>query len=178
MLRPLAVDRTTSRTQRRQLLRMTFLGAIALAASELAATFAPFLRVTRIAGLGAAVTLPYPKAEILARFAATGDEPILFSQWKFFLIRAPGGIAAAYRKCTHLGCAVPFSTSEDQFHCVCHQSIYAKRTALVTSGPAPRGLDLFHIREEGDELVVDTNPLNVIVRSDNRWDPAHLEVRA
>lgn len=167
-----------SRARRRQLLRLGFLGLAGLAATELAATFAPFFRVTRIAGLGAAVTIPYPRAEILARFAASNDEPILFSQWKFFLIHAPGGIVAAYRKCTHLGCAVPFNTSEDQFHCVCHRSIYDKRTALVTSGPAPRGLDLFHVREEGDRLVVDTNPLSVLVRGDNRWHPEHLEVRA
>jgi cytochrome b6-f complex iron-sulfur subunit len=166
------------RSKRRQLLRLGFLGVAGLAATELAATFAPFFRVTRIAGLGAVVTLPYPKAEILARFAATDDTPILFSQWKFFLMHAPGGVAAAYRKCTHLGCSVPFNSAEDQFHCVCHQSIYEKRTAVLKSGPAPRGLDLFHIREEGDRLVVDTNPLNLIVRDDNKWHDDHLEVRA
>lgn len=177
MLRPLAVDRTTSRAKRRQLLRMTFLGAIALAASELAATFAPFLRVTRIQGLGAQIAVG-PKADLLARFAATNDRPILFAQNRFFLLHAPHGIVAAYRKCTHLGCAVPFSTAEDRFHCGCHQSIYDKRTALLLAGPAPRGLDLFHIREEGDELVVDTNPLNVLVRGDNRWHDEHVEVRA
>lgn len=177
MIRIPATD-LVSRSRRRHVLRLGFLGLAGLAATELAATFAPFLRVTRIAGLGAAVTIPYPKAEILGRFAASGDEPILFSQWKFFLIHAPGGIAAAYRKCTHLGCAVPFNASEDRFHCVCHQSIYEKRTALVTSGPAPRGLDLFHVREEGDRLVVDTNPLNVLVRADNRWHDEHIEVRA
>jgi cytochrome b6-f complex iron-sulfur subunit len=165
------------RVERRQLLRMAFLGVTGLAATELALAFTPFFRVTRITGLGGQVTIPAPKSEILARFAATNDEPILFAQSKFFLIRPPGGIAAAYRKCTHLGCSVPFNRSEDQFHCVCHQSIYEKRTALLTSGPAPHGLDLFRIREEGDHLVVDTNPLNLLVREDNTWHDEHLEVR-
>jgi cytochrome b6-f complex iron-sulfur subunit len=166
------------RVERRQLLRMAFLGVTGLAATELAVAIAPFMRVTRISGLGAPVTIPEPKSEILARFAATNDEPILFAQSKFFLIRPPGGIAAAYRKCQHLGCAVPFVKAEDQFHCPCHQSIYEKRTALLVSGPASYGLDLFQIREEGDHLVVDTNPLNVLVRDDNKWHEDHLQVRA
>jgi len=164
--------------ERRQLLRMGFLGIAGLAATELAVALAPFLKVTGISGLGAPFTVPYPKSDVLARFASTNDEPILFTQSKFFLIRAPGGIAAAYRKCTHLGCSVPFNKTEDQFHCVCHQSIYEKRTALLKSGPAPYGLDLFRIREEGDHLVVDTNPLNLLVREDNKWHDEHLQVRA
>ena len=170
-------DEVVPRAHRRQLLRLGFLGLAGLAVTEMAAVFAPFFRVTRIAGLGAQVTVPEPKSAILARFAASNDEPILYSQWRFFLIHAPGGIAAAYRKCTHLGCAVPFNKSEDQFHCVCHQSIYEKRTALLTSGPAPHGLNLFRIREEGDHLVVDTNPLNLLVREDNKWHDEHLEVQ-
>ena len=174
----IGADRGARPLERRQLLRMGFLGIAGLAATELAVAFAPFIRVTRITGLGGQVTIPDPKSEILARFAARNDEPILFAQSKFFLIRPPGGIAAAYRKCTHLGCSVPFNKSEDQFHCVCHQSIYEKRTALLTSGPAPHGLDLFRIREEGDRLVVDTNPLNRLVRDDNRWHDDHLQVRA
>jgi cytochrome b6-f complex iron-sulfur subunit len=163
---------------RRQLLRMGFLGIAGLATTELAVAIAPFLKVTRISGLGAPFTVPYPKSEIVARFESTNDEPILFAQSKFFLIRPPGGIAAAYRKCQHLGCAVPFSKAEDQFHCPCHQSIYEKRTALLVDGPASYGLDLFPIREEGDRLVVDTNPLNRLVRDDNKWHDDHLQVRA
>jgi cytochrome b6-f complex iron-sulfur subunit len=163
---------------RRQLLRMGFAATLALAATEVAVTLVPFIRVTRFSGLGAKVALPYTKDEILRRFAATDDEPILFAKDKFFLIRAPGGIAAAYRKCTHLGCAVPFARDEDRFHCPCHQSVYDKRTALLISGPAPRGLDLFHMTEEAGTLVVDTNPFELMVRGDNRWDPAHVEVAA
>lgn len=163
---------------RRQLMRAGFFGVTALAATELVAALAPFLRVTRVSGLGAEVTVPYPKSDVLARFAATDDEPILFAQHKFFLIHAPGGIAAAYRKCTHLGCSVPFSRAEDQFHCVCHHSIYDKRTALLKSGPAPHGLGLFPLTEADGQLVVDTNPLRVLSRPDNRWNDEHLEVRA
>jgi len=166
------------RASRRQLLRFAFLSATALAATEFVATLAPYIRVNRIVGLGGPVALRETKSEILARFADTNDEPILFAQDKFFLIHAPGGIAAAYRKCTHLGCAVPYARSEDRFHCTCHQSQYDKHTAVLIAGPAPRGLDLFHITEENGKLTVDTNPLNVLVRDDNKWHPEHLEVRA
>lgn len=175
MIRSPAAD-LVSRSRRRQLLRAGFLTFAGLVTAEIAATFAPFMRVTRVTGLGVAVATA-ARSEILGRFAATDDEPILFSQYKFFLIHPPGGIAAAYRKCTHLGCAVPFNKTEDQFHCVCHQSIYEKRTAVLKSGPAPWGLDLFHVSEQGGRVVVDTNPLNVMVRSDNRWHDEHLEVR-
>ncbi|MGH2377241.1 MAG: ubiquinol-cytochrome c reductase iron-sulfur subunit [Candidatus Limnocylindria bacterium] len=163
--------------ERRQLLRMGFLAIAGLAATELAVAFAPFFRVTRITGLGAPVRIPYPKAEILRRFAASDDDPILFTQGRFFLMHPPGGIVAAYRKCTHLGCAVPFAPSEDRFHCPCHGSIFDKRTAVVIRDPAPKPLQLFHVREERGDLIVDTNPLDLIDRPDNLWDPAVIEVR-
>jgi cytochrome b6-f complex iron-sulfur subunit len=175
VIRTKALD-PAPRARRRDLLRIGFLSATALAATELAATFAPFMRVNRIVGLGASIALTQTKAEILQRFAATNDEPILFAQERFFLVHAPAGVVAAYRRCTHLGCAVPYAKSEDRFHCPCHQSIYDKHTALVIGGPAPRGLDLFHLREEAGKLVVDTNPLNLMVRSDNKWHPEHVEV--
>src|SRR5439155_26458768 len=110
------------------------------------------------------------------RFAATTDAPILFRQGRFFLLHPPGGIIAAYRKCTHLRCAVPFVASEDRFHCPCHGSVYDKRTAVVLKTPAPKPLQLFHINEtaEGD-LIVDTNPFRLIDRR-QEWDPAVIEI--
>jgi cytochrome b6-f complex iron-sulfur subunit len=174
VIRPRSIG--NARTRRRDLLRMGFLSATALAATELALTVAPFMRVNRIVGLGAAVPLTQTKAEILGRFADTNDEPILFAQHKFFLLHPSGAVIAAYRRCTHLGCAVPFAKEEDRFHCPCHGSIYDKHTALALSEPAPRGLDLFHIREEAGRLTVDTNPLNLMVRGDNRWHAEHVEV--
>lgn len=164
------------RASRRQMLRFAFVSATALAATELLATFAPYIRVNRIVGLGANVAIHDTKSEILARFASTNDEPILFAQDRFFLLHAPGGVIAAYRKCTHLGCAVPYSKVEDRFHCPCHQSQYDKHTALLLEGPAPRGLDLFHVTEDAGKLTVSTNPLTVMVRVDNKWHPEHLEV--
>ena len=164
-----------SHVGRRQLLRLGFLGAVSLAAVEVGASVIPFLQVRKIVGLGVPVNVG-PKSQVLAAFKETNDAPILFRQGHFFLLHAPGAIVAAYRKCTHLGCAVPWSAAEDRFHCPCHQSQYDKHTAVVLDGPAPKPLQLFHISETDAGLVVDTNPLNIIDRRDNRWDPSVIEI--
>ena len=170
--------RTGARLHRRQILRAAFAAIGALAAAEVAAVVAPFLRVTRVAGFGTPIEVGTRDA-LLATFAATGDRPILNVPGRFWLLHAPGGVIAAYRKCTHLGCAVPWDERQDRFTCPCHGSQFDKRTAVVLKSPAPKPLQLFHISETADGvLVVDTNPLRVIDRPDNRWDPAHLEIRA
>ena len=165
------------RIKRRQLLRLGFLGGTLLALGELSLGLIPFMRVNKIVGLGAKVPAG-KKADILAKFQQTNDTPQLFVEGKFFLLHAPGGIIAAYRKCTHLGCSVPYTPSENQFHCPCHGSLFNKNTAVVQGGPAPKPLQLFHITEqENGTLIVDTNPLNVIDRQSNDFDPKHIEVR-
>jgi len=165
-----------SRVKRRQLLRIGFLTGTLLAVTELLGAFPLFFKVIKIEGLGAKIPVGN-KVDIIAKFQATKDEPILIRQGRFFLIHAPGAIAAAYVKCTHLGCTVPWNKTEDQFHCPCHGSLYDKLTAVKIGGPAPRGLDLFHVSETATgTLVVDTNPLTVMKRPNNQWDPAQVEV--
>ena len=167
---------TSARLQRRQILRVGFATAVALGVAELAAAIVPYIRVTRIIGLGAPVAIG-TASDILKQFAATNDRPILFREGRFFLLHAPGGIIAAYRKCTHLGCTVPFNTAKDLFECPCHGSRFDKHTAVVVRTPAPKPLQLFHISESPTgALIVDTNPLNVIDRGDE-WDDRHLEIR-
>ncbi|HYK97794.1 MAG TPA: Rieske 2Fe-2S domain-containing protein [Candidatus Acidoferrales bacterium] len=163
------------RIKRRQLLRIGFLTGTLLATGEATGLLLPFIRVIKIEGLGAKITAG-KKADILSAFKSTNDEPILNTAGRFFLIHGPGAIAAAYRKCVHLGCAVPWVKTEDQFHCPCHGSLYDKKTALKKGGPAPRGLDLFHVADVAGALVVDTNPLTVMRRDDNQWHPEQVEI--
>lgn len=96
--------------------------------------------------------------ELKSWFRDKKDEPFLVVRGRFFLLNAPDGLLAVYRKCTHLGCTVPWNASEDQFHCPCHGSLFDKHTAVVKGGPAPRPLDLFPITIEEGNVVVDTNP--------------------
>ena len=163
------------RIKRRQLLRLGFLTGTLLATAELSAVFVPFFRVNKIVGLGIKVPVG-AKDSIFSQFKSSNDAPILNIEGKFFLLHAPGGVVAAYRKCTHLGCTVPWNAAEDQFHCPCHGSLYDKHTAVVKGGPAPRPLDLFHINDVNGTLVVDTNPLNVLTRATNAWNPKDLEI--
>jgi len=84
-----------------------------------------------------------------------------------YISRLETGFLALYRKCTHLGCVVPWragEVSEDdlvskgRFNCPCHGSIF-NRYGLVRGGPAPRPLDIFPITFEGDKVVVDTGTI-------------------
>ncbi|MBI4216465.1 MAG: ubiquinol-cytochrome c reductase iron-sulfur subunit [Chloroflexi bacterium] len=87
-----------------------------------------------------------------------------FTDARFYLSRVDDGFLALYRKCPHLGCVVPWRATErsedklasnGRFNCPCHGSIY-DRYGRVTGGPAPRPMDLFPIKIEGGELIVDT----------------------
>src|SRR5207248_10726320 len=164
------------RIKRRQLFRLGFLAGTLLAVTEITALTVPFIKVNKILGLGVKLAVG-SKDSVFAQFKSTNDTPILNLEGKFFLIHAPGGLIAADRKCTHLGCSVPWNAAEDQFHCPCHGSLYDKHTAVVKGGPAPKPLQLFHIiTDASGTLIVDTNPLNVIDRQANVWDPKVLEI--
>ena len=90
-----------------------------------------------------------------------------FSEQRFYLSRVEAGFLAIYRKCTHVGCVVPWvpdGTSEDDlaakgvFNCPCHGGIF-DRYGVVHAGPPPRPLDIFPISIERGELVVDTGTI-------------------
>jgi cytochrome b6-f complex iron-sulfur subunit len=86
-----------------------------------------------------------------------------FVRGKFYLARLEdGGFLALSRKCTHLGCTVPWSSKDMKFVCPCHASVYDIRGEVV-SAPAPRALDLHHVFIENNIVKVDTN--KVIKRS-------------
>ena len=94
-----------------------------------------------------------------------------FLDGRFYISRLPGGLLAVYRKCTHLGCVVPWrpdEQSEDslaasgRFNCPCHGSRF-DRHGTVKGGPAPRPLDIFPIEIDGGKVIVDTG--TIITRS-------------
>jgi cytochrome b6-f complex iron-sulfur subunit len=86
-----------------------------------------------------------------------------FVRGKFYLARLEdGGFLALSRKCTHLGCTVPWSSKELKFVCPCHASVYDILGEVVIA-PAPRPLDLHHVFIENNVVKVDTN--KVIKRS-------------
>ena len=77
---------------------------------------------------------------------------------RFYLVRLQdGGFLAIYRRCTHLGCAVPFDQASQEFVCPCHGSAFTTE-GQVKNDPAPRPLDLFllSINDDG-QIEVDTS---------------------
>jgi cytochrome b6-f complex iron-sulfur subunit len=75
---------------------------------------------------------------------------------RFYLVRLDdGGLLALYRRCTHLGCAVPYDPTIGQFVCPCHGSAFTV-DGDVQNPPAPRPLDLFALTVENGEILVDT----------------------
>jgi cytochrome b6-f complex iron-sulfur subunit len=93
-----------------------------------------------------------------------------FNQARFYLSRlADGGFLALYRKCTHLGCSVPWEQPDNQFLCPCHASAFDAR-GDVLNPPAPRALDLFPVIIEDGMVKVDTG--TVIQR--DKFDPSQV----
>jgi cytochrome b6-f complex iron-sulfur subunit len=82
-----------------------------------------------------------------------------FREGEFYLARLKdGGFLALHRKCTHLGCTVPWIKDEQRFTCPCHASAFDIR-GEVLDAPAPRALDLFAVRIENGIVKVDTTKL-------------------
>jgi cytochrome b6-f complex iron-sulfur subunit len=76
---------------------------------------------------------------------------------RFYVSRLEdGSLLALWQRCTHLGCTVPWREDEGLFHCPCHSSLF-DRTGEVLGGPAPRPLDLFSVRLEEGDLIVETD---------------------
>jgi cytochrome b6-f complex iron-sulfur subunit len=85
------------------------------------------------------------------------DSVTAFVRGRFYLARlADGGFLALSRKCTHLGCTVPWVAEEKKFICPCHGSAF-DITGDAISAPAPRALDIYPVIIENDIVKVDTS---------------------
>jgi cytochrome b6-f complex iron-sulfur subunit len=93
-----------------------------------------------------------------------------FNQGRFYLSRLEdGGFLALYRKCTHLGCTVPWEQADKRFLCPCHASAFDAK-GDVLNPPAPRALDLFPVIIEDGQVKVDTG---AVIQRD-KFDPAQV----
>ncbi|MGD8760076.1 MAG: ubiquinol-cytochrome c reductase iron-sulfur subunit [Anaerolineales bacterium] len=55
--------------------------------------------------------------------------------------------------CTHLGCRVRWISDQEQFFCPCHTAAFDQEGNVVT-GPPPRPLDRYEVKEEDGQLYV------------------------
>lgn len=80
-----------------------------------------------------------------------------FPQGRFYLAcLEDGGLLALSRRCTHLGCTLPWDPEKGQFACPCHASVFDIRGDVIQS-PAPRPLDRFSVSIENKRVIVDTS---------------------
>jgi menaquinol-cytochrome c reductase iron-sulfur subunit len=69
--------------------------------------------------------------------------PVAGSAW--LVTSASGDLVAFDPRCTHAGCAFEW-TDQDRYACLCHDAFFAPDGAVI-SGPPPRPLDRFGVRE-------------------------------
>ena len=134
------------------LARMTalFAGLAALEAGWIATSFFGARRSERSLPDGAGVQIAGP----VERFEV--GSVTAFGEGHFYLARLDdGGFLALHRKCTHLGCTVPWNADEERFACPCHGSAFDIR-GDVLSAPAVRALELFPVQIENGIVKVDT----------------------
>jgi menaquinol-cytochrome c reductase iron-sulfur subunit len=66
---------------------------------------------------------------------------------------ADNNIVAFGPQCTHLGCAYHWEEDKSQFICPCHTSFFSIEGKVV-SGPAPRPLDRYATKVDGNRLLL------------------------
>ena len=153
---------TETESTRRDFLKLAWLGLGALALAETGVMAVAF-SLPRVAEgeFGSIVT-----AGAVTDFPPNSVTP--FNQARFYLSRLEdNGFLALYRKCTHLGCTVPWDQPHNEFMCPCHASAFDAK-GNVLNPPAPRALDLFPVFIEDGLVKVDTG--TVIQR--DKFDPS------
>lgn len=142
-----------ARPSRRSFLSALWVGLGGVALVECVWIIGSFLRPRgdRQAGEDAGVVVA-GRVEAFAPSSVTA-----FQKGKFYLAKLEdGGFLALHRKCTHLGCTVPWIEEERRFVCPCHASAFDIKGDVI-SPPAPRALDLFAVRIENGIVKVDTS---------------------
>jgi menaquinol-cytochrome c reductase iron-sulfur subunit len=62
-------------------------------------------------------------------------------------------VVAFTPQCTHLACAYHWEAGSNQFLCPCHASTFSI-DGKVTGGPAPRPLDRYVTRLDGNKILI------------------------
>jgi Rieske Fe-S protein len=86
------------------------------------------------------------------RFAGTvGGATVAGSAW--LVRRSAGDLVAFDPRCTHARCAYDW-TDQASFACLCHKGFF-RIDGSVISGPPPRPLDRFGVRETGGRIELE-----------------------
>lgn len=70
-----------------------------------------------------------------------------------WVVKTEKDVVAFAPQCTHLGCAYHWEDQTKEFLCPCHTSTFSL-DGQVLSGPAPRPLDRYEVKVDGNKLLV------------------------
>ncbi len=147
-------DAVSTRQGRRSFLGWLWVGLGLVVLAELVAVIVAFLRPRDPHARGTAPDAVV-EAGHMERFPV--NSVTAFVRGKFYLCRMDnGGFLAVSRRCTHLGCTVPWVEEKSRFECPCHASAFDIRGDVLAQ-PAPRPLDLFPVVIENELVKVDTS---------------------
>jgi cytochrome b6-f complex iron-sulfur subunit len=139
---------------RRSFLSKLWIGLGLVALAEVVAVVFTYLRSNRFKARGTDSNVMFT-AGAVNKFEP--NSVTAFVRGRFYLARLKdGGFLALSRKCTHLGCTVPWVEKEMRFACPCHASAF-DITGDVIHPPAPRPLDIYPIFIENNVVKVDTS---------------------
>ncbi len=144
-------EHTTTDKSRRRLLNRLWLALGGLALVEIIWLVVSFLKP-----LKSTATATQPGHIIDAGPVDRFDRNTVtaFPRGRFYLACLPdGGFLALSRRCTHLGCTLPWDEKKAQFACPCHASIFDIHGEVIQS-PAPRALDRFPVSIENNRVKV------------------------
>lgn len=97
---------------------------------------------------------PGQPVEMVGRRNRTDGWKVVSEKVTAWVVKAPdGGVVAFGPRCTHLGCAHHWDQNANKFVCPCHNSLFAINGAVL-AGPAPRALDRYAVRIEGNKLLL------------------------
>ena len=100
------------------------------------------------------VAITATKTAILGKSAdvAIGETKAFKSGKTYFITRTATGLTCVDDICTHQGCSVELSGKE--LHCPCHGATYLAADGKVLSGPAPRSLKSYIVKDVDGSIVI------------------------
>jgi menaquinol-cytochrome c reductase iron-sulfur subunit len=105
--------------------------------------------------IGDVTTLePGQPVEMVCRRNRTDGWKVISEKVTAWVVKTPDkGVVAFGPQCTHLGCAHHWDVGKCQFICPCHNSLFGIDGNIV-AGPAPRPLDRYDLKIEGNKLLL------------------------
>lgn len=97
---------------------------------------------------------PNSPVEMVFRRNRVDGWKVISEKGTAWVVKQPDNSVVAFGpQCTHLGCAYHWDDAKGDFLCPCHTSLFSMQ-GKVLSGPAPRPLDRFDIKVQGNKLLL------------------------